>query len=152
MRADRGRVRHLRSDPAVPVPEAAEADDTVVTVRIPATPERLPTLGALAAATAVAAGFGAGECGELRDAVHRVAAALLTRTVPGSAVDGTLTGRAGTVLVRLQAVTRAGPVPGHAVGAATPSLTHSAAAFRAPFDGAAGGHPTVVDLCWARPE
>lgn len=127
-------------------------EDTVVTVRIPAAAERLPTLRALAIATAVAAGLGARESGEVRDALYRVAEALLTRTVPGSAVDGTLTGRAGTVLVRLRAVTRAGPVPRQAVGGATPSLTHRAAAFRAPFDGAAGGHPTVVDLCWARPE
>ncbi|MEV0354462.1 anti-sigma factor [Nocardia sp. NPDC050697] len=136
----------------VPEPDLAAPEDTVVTVRIPAAVERLPTLRALAVATAVAAGFEARESGEVRDALYRIAEALLTRTVPGSAVDGRLTGRAGTVLVRLQAVTRAGPIPRHAVGAATPSLTHSAAAFRAAFDGAAGGHPTVVDLCWSRPE
>ncbi|UGT61467.1 anti-sigma factor [Nocardia asteroides] len=138
--------------PEVAAPEDAVPEDTVVTVRIPAAAERLPTLPtlrALAVATAVAAGLGARESGEVRDALSRVAEALLTRTVPGSAVDGRLTGRAGTVLVRLQAVTRAGPLPRTAVGAATPSLTHSAAAFRGPFDGTAGGHPTVVDLCWA---
>ncbi|MFC3964866.1 anti-sigma factor [Nocardia jiangsuensis] len=137
---------------AMPEPEVAAPGDTVVTVRIPAAAERLPTLRALAVATAAAAGFGARESGEVRDALGRVAEALLARTVPGSAVDGTLTGRGGTVLVRLQTVTRAGPIPRTAVGAATPSLTHRAAAFRAPFDGTAGGHPTVVDLCWAGPE
>ncbi|WP_157103626.1 hypothetical protein [Nocardia harenae] len=137
----------------VPMPEPAVApEETVVTVRIPAAVERLATLRALAVATAVAAGFGARESGEVRDALYRIAEALLTRTVPGSAVDGTLTARTGTVLVRLRAVTRAGPIPRYTVGAATPSLAHSAAAFRAPFDGAAGGHPTVVDLGWTRPE
>lgn len=125
---------------------------TVITLCVPASPCRLPTVRAVAAAGATAAGLATDEVRDIRDALERIAAMLVDRAAPGSSLDCRITGGPGTLLVRLEAVTVPGALPARARCPLAPTLTERAAAFRAAFDGLAGGHPTVVDLRWSRPD
>ncbi|AFU04494.1 anti-sigma factor [Nocardia brasiliensis] len=129
-------------------------ETTTVAVTVPATPEQLTMLRALAETVLLIADFGLDEVTDIRLALDEIATVLLQDAVPESTISCAFTYREGVLKAVIQAVGRsetevgAGSFGWHIVQ----TLTDSVTATRAPFDAAVDGYPTVVEFVWARGE
>ncbi|WP_280441203.1 anti-sigma factor [Nocardia brasiliensis] len=129
-------------------------ETTTVAVTVPATPEQLTMLRALAETVLLIADFGLDEVTDIRLALDEIATVLLQDAVPGSTISCAFTYREGMLKAAIQAVGRSetevgtGSFGWHIVQ----TLTDSVTATRAPFDAAVDGYPTVVEFVWARGE
>ncbi|MGX1773376.1 anti-sigma factor [Nocardia brasiliensis] len=129
-------------------------ETTTVAVTVPATPEQLTMLRALAETVLLIADFGLDEVTDIRLALDEIATVLLQDAVPGSTISCAFTYREGVLKAAIQAVgsseteVGAGSFGWHIVQ----TLTDSVTATRAPFDAAVDGYPTVVEFVWARGE
>ncbi|WP_280390340.1 anti-sigma factor [Nocardia brasiliensis] len=129
-------------------------ETTTVAVTVPATPEQLTMLRALAETVLLIADFGLDEVTDIRLALDEIATVLLQDAVPGSTISCAFTYREGVLKAAIQAVGRSetevgtGSFGWHIVQ----TLTDSVTATRAPFAAAVDGYPTVVEFVWARGE
>lgn len=129
-------------------------ETTTVAVTVPATPEQLTMLRALAETVLLIADFGLDEVTDIRLALDEIATVLLQDAVPGSTISCAFTYRDGVLNAAIRAVGSSetevgtGSFGWHIVQ----TLTDSVTATRAPFDAAVAGYPTVVEFVWARGE
>ncbi|MFE9575576.1 anti-sigma factor [Nocardia sp. NPDC006044] len=125
---------------------------TTVAVTVPASPEQLTMLRALAETVLLIADFGLDEVTDIRLALDEIATVLLQDAVPGSTIDCAFSYREGVLNANIRAVVTSetevgsGSFGWHIVQ----TLTDSVTATKGAFDDAVSGYPTVVDFVWAR--
>ncbi|MFG1791053.1 ATP-binding protein [Nocardia sp. NPDC049149] len=127
-------------------------ETTTVAVEVPAAPEQLTMLRALAETVLLIADFGLDEVTDIRLALDEIATVLMGEAVPGSTISCAFTYRDGVLNAQIRAVSDTEDEVGasgfgwHIVQ----TLTDSVTATKAPFDAGVAGYPTVVEFVWAR--
>ncbi|MEU0539525.1 anti-sigma factor [Nocardia sp. NPDC005978] len=121
---------------------------TTVGLRVPATPDHLTMLRALAETVTLVADFGLGEVNDIRLALDEVATLLMLAAVPGSMLDCELTYDEQELAVRVAGVAGSEDaldehgLSWHIVRSLTDSLVTDQGVYAIP----AGGYPTVVEF------
>lgn len=125
---------------------------TTIGVRVPARPEQLTMLRALAETVGHIADFAIDEVADIRLALDEVATALVLDAVPDSDLDCELDYGRDRMTVRVRGLTLSKDAVAqtgfgwHIVR----TLTESVEAVQEPYDIAAGGYHTAVDFDWSR--
>ncbi|MFD0364861.1 ATP-binding protein [Nocardia sp. GCM10030253] len=133
------------------ISEAAVGTATIG-VRVPAEPEHLIMLRALAETVTLIADFAIDEVTDIRLALDEVATALIMDAVPDSSLDCEFRYADNQMFVHVAAVAAVpssvgeGSFGWHIVR----TLTDSVTVTQEPYDGAVSGYPTVVDFLWVR--
>ncbi len=129
-------------------------ETTTVAVTVPAAPEQLTMLRALAETVLLIADFGLDEVTDIRLALDEIATVLMQDAVIDSTISCAFTYREGVLNAQIRAVgsseteVGAGSFGWHIVQTLTDSVTGT----REPYDDAVSGYPTVVEFVWARGE
>jgi len=125
---------------------------TTIGVRVPARPEQLTMLRALAETVGHIADFAIDEVADIRLALDEVATALVLDAVPDSDLDCELDYGRDRMTVRVRGLTLSEEAVAqtgfgwHIVRA----LTESVEAVQEPYDIVAGGYRTAIDFDWSR--
>ncbi len=125
---------------------------TTIGVRVPARPEQLTMLRALAETVGHIADFAIDEVADIRLALDEVATALVSDAVPGSELDCELDYGQDRMKVRVTGVTTSKEAVAqtgfgwHIVR----TLTESVEAVQEPYDFLARGYRTTIDFDWSR--
>ncbi|WP_405138334.1 anti-sigma factor [Nocardia sp. NBC_01388] len=119
-------------------------------LQVPALPEQLMMLRALAETVLHMADFGIGEVNDIRLALDEVATILIQDAIPGSILDCDLTYDQSGLGVRLAAVASSeavledGSLSWHIVR----TLTDGLSATQGSYSALVAGYPTVVEFRW----
>ncbi|WP_228803656.1 ATP-binding protein [Nocardia higoensis] len=125
---------------------------TTIGVRVPARPEQLTMLRALAETVGHIADFAIDEVADIRLALDEVATALVLDAVPGSELDCELDYGQDRMTVRVRGLTASkDPVARNGFGwHIVRTLTESVETAQEPYDFQAGGYRTSIDFDWSR--
>lgn len=121
---------------------------TTVGLQVPAAPEQLTLLRALAETVTLLADFGIGEVNDIRLALDEVATVLIRAAAPGSRLDCELTYDDNELTVRVAGIAESQDaldddgLSWHIVRSLTDSLNADQGGYAKP----AGGYPTVVEF------
>ncbi len=125
---------------------------TTIGVRVPARPEQLTMLRALAETIGHIADFAIDEVADIRLALDEVATALVLDAVPGSELDCEMDYGQDRMCVRVRGLTRSKDAVAqsgfgwHIVR----TLTDSVEAFQEPYDFVVRGYRTAIEFDWSR--
>ncbi|MBL1076398.1 anti-sigma factor [Nocardia sp. 2] len=129
-----------------------DSKPTTIGLRVPALPEQLGMLRALAETVALVADFAVDEVNDIRLALDEVAMISISGAVPGSVLECELSYDSAGMTVRVEtmasssAVLEDGALSWHIVR----TLTDSVRAVQEPFAIPARGYPTLVEFHWQR--
>ncbi|WP_327145880.1 anti-sigma factor [Nocardia sp. NBC_01327] len=125
---------------------------TTVGLQVPAAPQQLSLLRALAETVTLLADFDIGEVNDIRLVLDEVAMLLVRDAVPGTALDCDLTYDSDGVTVRVAAVaSSATALDDHSLSwHIVRTLTDSVRTVKGLAAVPAAGYPTVVEFRWLR--
>ncbi|AXK89319.1 anti-sigma factor [Nocardia farcinica] len=125
---------------------------TSIGIRVPARPDQLTMLRALAETVALIADFAIDEVTDIRLALDEVATALVLDAAPESILECEFSYAADCMHVRVRGVALSDAVVSQAGFGwhIVRTLTESIAAVQEPYDGRIGGYRTTIDFRWTR--